>query len=216
MDSDRSGPWSGSSKVPVDISFRTLPFEVSLPVRADAVRNRAKVLEAAARLFAERGVEHVTMDDVAAAAGVGKGTLYRHFGDKSGLATALLDQREAELQKGILGGSAPLGPGVGPDDRLVAFTTAYLEFLRDSLDIVLLSQTSTVGARFRPGAHAFWRRHCAYLLELCRAPEPDIAADVLLAALSAEQVQHWLVDRGLPFDQLAEALARVARSLATR
>ncbi|MBB5956750.1 AcrR family transcriptional regulator [Saccharothrix tamanrassetensis] len=213
MDSDSSGPQSGSSKIPIDISFPTVPVEVSLPLRADAVRNRAKVLEAAGRLFAERGVESVTMDDVAAAAGVGKGTLYRHFGDKSGLATALLDQRETELQKGILSGRPPLGPGMGPADRLVAFTTAYLGFLRESLDIVLLSQTSTTGARFRPGAHAFWRRHCSYLLEQCRAPEPDIAADVLLAALSAEQVQHWLVDQGLPFDRLSAALVQVTRSL---
>jgi AcrR family transcriptional regulator len=76
--------------------------------RVDAARNRAAVLEAAARLFDELGVEAVSMDQVAAAAGVGKGTLFRRFGDKSGLAAALLDTRERVLQEGILRGAPPL------------------------------------------------------------------------------------------------------------
>ncbi|MEU6151869.1 TetR/AcrR family transcriptional regulator [Actinosynnema sp. NPDC047251] len=215
MAADSSGPQSGSSKTPIDISFRNLSVEYSPPLRADAARNRVKVLAAAAGLFSERGVEKVTMDDVAAAAGVGKGTLYRRFGDKSGLATALLDHLETELQEGILSGPPPLGGGASPAERLIAFTVAYLEFLRDSLDVVLLSQTSTTGARFRTGAHAFWRRHCEYLLEQCHTPAPGIAADVLLAGLSAEQVQHWLVERNLPFDHLVDALTQVTRSLTT-
>ena len=93
--------------------------------RADAARNRRRVLEAAAALFAA-GVAAVTMDDVVAAAGVGKGTLYRSFGDKSGLAAALLDERERQLQAGILNGRAPLGPGAPASGRLEAFVRAYL------------------------------------------------------------------------------------------
>jgi AcrR family transcriptional regulator len=88
--------------------------------RADAARNRAAVLEAAATLFRAHGVAAVSMDAVAAAAGVGKGTLFRRFGDKAGLAVALLDARERELQEAILTGPAPLGPGAGgirPEER---------------------------------------------------------------------------------------------------
>src|SRR4051794_39789351 len=66
--------------------------------RADAARNRERILEAAERLFAEQGVPNVSMDDIAACAKVGKGTLYRRFGDRGGLALALLDAREAEFQ----------------------------------------------------------------------------------------------------------------------
>src|SRR3954468_8625414 len=111
--------------------------------RADAARNRLLVLAAAERLFAERGVAGVTMDDVAAAAGVGKGTLYRRFTDKGGLAVALLDQRERELQQAILTGPAPLGPGAPPVERLVAFVAAYLELVDRQLDLVLMSETSS-------------------------------------------------------------------------
>ncbi|MGX4733785.1 TetR/AcrR family transcriptional regulator [Kitasatospora griseola] len=72
--------------------------------RADAARNRAAVPAAAARLFAEHGVDVVPMDQAATAAGVGKGTPFRRFGDRSGPAVALLDARERELQDGILHG----------------------------------------------------------------------------------------------------------------
>lgn len=183
--------------------------------RADAARNRVRVLAAAERLFIERGVAAVTMDDVAAAAGVGKGTLYRRFGDKGGLAVALLDERERELQQQMLTGPAPLGPGASPTQRLGAFMAAYLTFLDRQLDLVLLSETSTPGARLHTGAHAFWRQHCRLLLETAHVPDPTLTADVLLAALSAEQVRHWLRENGVPLDQLSAGLVRLAHTLTT-
>ncbi|MGH3637242.1 MAG: helix-turn-helix domain-containing protein, partial [Mycobacterium sp.] len=59
--------------------------------RGDAARNRALLLDAAHRLVAERGADAVTMDDIAAAAGVGKGTVFRRFGSRAGLMMVLLD-----------------------------------------------------------------------------------------------------------------------------
>ncbi len=56
----------------------------SVRLRADAERNRAKILEAAAQVFAEQGLD-ATLDEVAAAAGVGVGTVYRRFPDKDAL-----------------------------------------------------------------------------------------------------------------------------------
>jgi AcrR family transcriptional regulator len=181
--------------------------------RADATRNRLRVLAAAEKLFAERGVAGVTMDDVAAEAGVGKGTLYRRFGDKGGLAVALLSEREREVQQRILTGPPDLGPGAPPQPRLVAFVEAYLDLVAAHLDLILLSETSTAGARFRTGAHAFWHRHCAYLLGQAGSPQPALRADVLLAALAAEQVRHWLHDQHRDLAELAASLAAVARAL---
>ena len=118
--------------------------------RADAARNRLRVLAAAERLFAVRGVAGVTMDEVAATAGVGKGTLYRRFGDKGGLATALLNEREGQLQQRMLFGEPPLGPGAPPAARLAAFVAAYLDRVAAQLDLVLLAETSTRGAGSAP------------------------------------------------------------------
>jgi AcrR family transcriptional regulator len=182
--------------------------------RADAVRNRARVLEAARRLFAARGVTEVTMDDVAAAAGVGKGTLYRRFGDKSGLVAALLDEREARLQALMLTGPPPLGPGAPPADRLAAFVAAYLDYVDSDLELVALSQTASPGARLRTGAHRLWRQHCRILLAEAGAPDPEVRADTLLAALSAEQVRQWRRVEERPLAELRTAVVAAGRALA--
>ncbi len=66
------------------------------PQRADARRNRRKVLDAAKRLFAERGLD-APMDEIAAAAGVGVGTVYRHFPNKEDLLEALVEYHFSAL-----------------------------------------------------------------------------------------------------------------------
>jgi len=221
MSSDRTGPQSGSStpgSARDAAGCRTeLPVLVQGVVRerADAARNRLRVLAAAEWLFAARGVAGVTMDDVAEVAGVGKGTLYRRFVDKGGLAVALLDERERELQQRILSGPPPLGPDAAATERLAAFTEAYLAFLDNQLDLVLMSETSTPGARQRTGAHAFWRQHCRLLLQAAGAPDPALRAEILLAALSAEQVRHWLREQSLPLPELTASLSRLAGTLAS-
>ncbi|WP_431909955.1 TetR/AcrR family transcriptional regulator [Nonomuraea jabiensis] len=167
----------------------SLELLVGQPVkeRADAARNREKVLAAAARLFAEKGVEAVSMDAVAAAAGVGKGTLFRRFGDKSGLAVALLDARERDLQQRILSGPPPLGPGAPASERLAAFVAAYLDYLFAHLDLVRMSETASPGARYRIGAYRFWHRHVAILLAESRPGcDADPLSHALLAAMGAE------------------------------
>src|SRR5882672_323577 len=104
------------------LSTRTMELPVinteDAPERADAARNRRLVLAAAERLFAENGVSCTSMDAIAAAAGVGKGTLFRRFGDRATLALAVLDQRERDLQDAILSGAPPLGPGAEPIERM--------------------------------------------------------------------------------------------------
>lgn len=67
------------------------------PLRADAERNRRRVLAAAADLFAERGLD-VSLDEIAAAAGVGVGTVYRRFPDKDALIDALFAAKIGELE----------------------------------------------------------------------------------------------------------------------
>jgi AcrR family transcriptional regulator len=191
-----------------------IPFGPPVRERADAARNRARVLEAAAQVFAERGVADVTMDDVAAAAGVGKGTLYRRFRDKSGLAAALLGEAEKDLQQLILSGPAPLGPGAPPTDRLVAFAVAYLELVDRQLDLVMMSETATPGARLRTGVHRFWHRHCEYLLQESGAPDPAVRAGMLLSSLAAEQVGAWLREQERPPAEVRAALTAAVRALA--
>ncbi|MFD8816146.1 TetR/AcrR family transcriptional regulator [Streptomyces sp. NPDC059627] len=66
------------------------------PLRADAQRNRARVLAAAEKVFAERGTAAST-EEVARAAGVGVGTVFRHFPSKEALLQALVVERLARI-----------------------------------------------------------------------------------------------------------------------
>ncbi|MFF3252877.1 TetR/AcrR family transcriptional regulator [Actinacidiphila glaucinigra] len=162
--------------------------------RVDAARNRAAILKAAALLFAEHGADAVSMDRVAAAAGVGKGTVYRRFGDRSGLAAALLAARERELREAVVDGPPPLGPGAPAGARLAAFVGAYLDHVAGHLDLLRTSETSPPGARYRSAAYRFWHDHLTSLLDT--APDPHTTAHTLLAALSAEHVGALLPELG--------------------
>ena len=204
MSNDSTGLRSVSA-TPLELLRAPPPRE-----RADAARNRAAVLAAAARLFAEHGVAGVSMDQVAAAAGVGKGTVFRRFGDKAGLAAALLDARERELQEAILRGPPPLGPGADPADRLAAFADAYLDYLLGHLELVRMSETAAPGARYRIGAYRFWHRHVAILLS--GGPDPDHAAHAFLAVVAAEHVAAVLPELGEA--RLRAGLARLAQAAA--
>ena len=179
------------------------------PLRADAFRNRAAVLDAAARLFAARGVDNVSMDEVAAAAGVGKGTLFRRFGDKAGLATALLDARETDLQQAILSGPPPLGPSADPAARLVAFVEAYLSYVLAHLDLVRMSEA---GGRYSIGAYHFWHQHVTILLTSAGHPDAPAAAHALLALLSAAHLEGVLASLGE--SRVRASAVDVARRLA--
>lgn len=174
--------------------------------RADAVRNRAKILAAAETLFAERRT--VTMDEIARAAGVGRGTLYRRFPDPASIALALLDEHERRLQERLLGGDPPLGPGAPPRERLAAFYVAMTELLERHLPLALGAETGR--SRFGTGAYGFWRAHVRALLAEAGAPSADALADQLLAPLAPEVYEHQRHRLGLSRADIAAALTRIA------
>lgn len=175
--------------------------------RADAARNRARVLEAAAGLFASRDPRTVTMDDVAKAAGVGRGTLYRRFPDVASIARDLLDEHERALQEDLLRGEPPLGPGAPPAERLAAFYAAMVELLDAHIALVLGAETGRL--RFETGAYGFWRAHVRALAAEHTAAvaatadasasgdldvDVDVLADVLLAPLAPELFERLRAD----------------------
>lgn len=157
--------------------------------RADAARNRATILVAAERLVGEQGAQTVTMDQVACSAGVGKGTLFRHFGDRCGLMRALLDERERSFQEDFIRGLAPLGPGAPPRERLVAFGERMLEHIEVQGDLLLAAENGAPGERLRHSVYAAYRAHVTALLR-DSLYEGDVGylADVLLGALVSELV----------------------------
>ncbi|MFI6389271.1 TetR/AcrR family transcriptional regulator [Nonomuraea sp. NPDC050547] len=179
--------------------------------RADAARNRAKILRAAAELFAGRPPQDVTMDEIAKAAGVGRGTLYRRYPDRAAIAVALLDEHERALQERLMQGPPPLGPGAPPAERLAAFYAAMCDLLEDHAHLVLGTEVGR--QRFETGAYGFWRVHVRSLLAAAGTPGPDALVDVLLAPLAPEVYTYQRRERGLTKKQIADALARLTTAL---
>jgi AcrR family transcriptional regulator len=160
--------------------FDTQPRE-----RADAARNRIRILDAAASLVGERGIDKVSMEDVACAAGVGTGTLYRRFGDRAGLALALLDEETRDFQNDLISGQPPLGPGAPATERLQAFGTGYLELLERHADLIMAAGASEFDGR---GPYQLYATHVAILLrEAAPQLEPVAAARSLMATLSPQE-----------------------------
>jgi AcrR family transcriptional regulator len=180
--------------------------------RADAARNRGKVLAAAERLVAECGASCVSMDAVAREAGVGKGTLFRRFGDRAGLMQAVLSERERIFQEEIIRGPAPLGPGAPPVERLIAFGERLLSHHADYGE--LLAAAEAAGARYRSAPFAFYRTHVSVLV---REAAPDAyweyLTDVLLAALGAEHLDYLRRVREMDEARVAAGWADFARRL---
>jgi AcrR family transcriptional regulator len=159
--------------------------------RADAARNRQRILCAAERMFALQGVRSTSMDAIAAEAGVGKGTLFRRFGDRASLALAVLDRTERALQEGFLRGPPPLGPGAPPRQRLTAFGSAMLDRLEAHHELLLDAEVASAGGWMRSQPYAVHWLHVHTLVEQARPTgDLDYLTDVLVGALSAQAFAH--------------------------
>ncbi|WP_055525788.1 TetR/AcrR family transcriptional regulator [Streptomyces graminilatus] len=159
-------------------------------LRADAARNRARLLEAAARLVEQYGAAGVTMEAVAAAAKVGKGTVFRRFGDRTGLLMALLDHSERTLQAAFLTGPAPLGPGAPPVERLRAFGVAVLRRTVDELELQLAAEGEP-GRRFASAPRMVRSGHVAMLLrQAIPGADCELLAQTLMGYLDPALIHH--------------------------
>ncbi|WP_079403649.1 TetR/AcrR family transcriptional regulator [Streptomyces sp. 3211] len=177
--------------------------------RKDAVRNRAAVFAAADALFAQCGSpDEVTMADIATAAGVGKATLFRAFGDRTGLIRALYEARLAPVRAAIEEGPEPLGPATPPLERVPALLDAVLCFKLDNRHLALALEGSGADSPYRADHYDQWHALVRDLLRrLPGPPDSDFAAHALLAATRADLVAYLAGDKGVPREQLRAQLA---------
>lgn len=98
------------------------------PANPRAARTRAALVAAGRRLFSQRPVDAVTVDDIVQAAEVGKGSFYNHFADREALARAI----KAQIRASIEGAVAQANAGV--DDPARRLARAVCTYLRYALD----------------------------------------------------------------------------------
>ena len=178
-----------------------LPLAGAQRERSDAAANRVRILEAAVRVLAERGAEGTSIDAVAAEAGVGKGTIFRRFGDRSGLFQALSDQHLRVFQDAFMSGPPPLGPGAPAEERLAAFLDGLLDLYDDHLELTLALERD----RWRPpiGGYLALSVHVESLVrELSPATDAPVTAQLLLNALNVNVVRYLRRDAGVSLETI--------------
>ncbi|WP_395298173.1 TetR/AcrR family transcriptional regulator [Kitasatospora hibisci] len=186
--------------------------------RKDATRNREAVFVAADALFADCGSpEDVTMADIAAAAGVGKGTLFRAFGDRTGLIRALYAARLEPLATAVAEGLPPLGPDTPPPVRVPALLDALLCFKLDNRHLALALERNGADSPYRTEHYERWHALLRDLLEQlpgrAGAGPADFAAHALLAATRADLVGYLAGEKSVPREELRADLAEFTASV---
>jgi AcrR family transcriptional regulator len=188
------------------------------PERADAARNRRAILAATEELLATHRPQDISIEQVAAAAGVGKGTVFHRFGSRTGLMTALMVERAQSLTEAVLEGPPPLGPGAPDRDRLLAFLDAVIGVVGRNKGLLAelawsaASQPVTIqpapeGARDAPpgpvkghGDHPVYRIWHGHVSGLIAAQKPgadaEMIAHVLLGSLHSEPLLAHLAAAG--------------------
>ena len=131
-----------------------MPAAETRPLRADAQRNRDRLLEVAVRAFSQDGPD-VTLDAIAKDAGVGIGTLYRHFPTREALVEAAYRNELARLCDAVAGPAPDLPPDQAPRcwmDRFVDYMSTK-RGMADALRAVIASGGEPVLREPRPAHH---------------------------------------------------------------
>ncbi len=184
------------------------------PERRDAARNREALLRAAEAMVDNCGIEGVTMDALAARAGVGKGTVFRRFGSREGLMAALLNFSETEWQAAVISGPPPLGPGAPPMDRLLAFGRSRLESNLRLAD--LIRAAGAAGSRSY-AAYSFIAMHTRHLMgELGVTGDIALLSTALLAPLEVPILEQQVGIEGIEVDRIYEAWVDLAHRITGR
>ncbi|MEV7543723.1 helix-turn-helix domain-containing protein [Streptomyces sp. NPDC089915] len=171
------------------------------PLRADARRNRERILVAAARLFAEQGLD-AGMERIAAEAGVGSATLYRNFPSREALVEAVYRNELARLCD-----AAPAlleqGP---PDEALRAWTRLFLDYVTAKYGMIdALRAIAATGADPYGGSRERVRAAIASLMDACTAAG-TIRTDIGPADLAAALEGIALTSAGAEHRRQAERL----------
>jgi len=184
------------------------------------------ILNTARELFDERGVTCVTMEGIARASGVGKGTLYRRFPHKGFLCQALLDEPTIHLQEQTL--EILSEPGKPAVEKLDAFLDRLVAFTAENLDLLYGGNEPLCGAdRLERFAHPAydWRRSTVLGLLRAAATEGDVdlgldleyIATALLAPLEVDLFYYHHRVQGIPAGRISGGMrALVPRAWRSR
>jgi AcrR family transcriptional regulator len=182
------------------------PMSQARAERADAVRNRRAILAATEELLAVHRPRDISIEQVALAAGVGKGTVFHRFGSRMGLMTALMIERAQALTEAVTSGPPPLGPGAPDRERLLAFLDAVIEVVGRNKSLLAElafsgpAEPAPAGQDGHQDDHPVYRFWHGHISTLIAAQRPDVDAEMIahvwLGALHSEPILACLAADG--------------------
>lgn len=202
-----------TDSIPHELSKDTAPPASTVGPRGLA--RRQALLDAAQRLFIEKGFEKTTLSDIIALAGGSRATLYEHFGDKTGLFRAMMEESSANILKGL--NAAYADESVSPEAGLTRFGMALVRELLNERATALLRVLIAEGSRIPDVADSFFRigpdtatlRLADYLKHLSdsgvlRIDNPRDAAQAFLGMVAGSLLTRVLIlpESTPPMDEL--------------
>lgn len=191
--------------------------------RRDALANRELILTIAERLFAEKGAANVCMSEIAQAAGVGKGTLYRRFANKGELCLALMDNQLREFQDRMLARMQVMtSQEVGPLAQLSEFLDSLIQFNQvHSLLLHEVQQHSPQISADQVSRPHYWQYLTVYgLLQLAMRQgeipaglDTPVLAEALLAPLTPFTFRYQLDVLAFSPERISAMLQRLVAGL---
>jgi len=182
--------------------------------RIDARRNRQRILRATSRLVREGRIDDLSMDDIASAAGVGIGTVYRRFGDRDGLLKALSEGPLLAFQDALVAGAPPFGPGPPARERLIAFGVRSYGLLSE-VGCFISTKDRDGGSWYGHPVYAVQKTYVGQLLvDLLGADtRTEYLVDVLLAPLCPDAFIYQLDVRKMSLEQMTDGWSALATAI---
>ncbi len=185
--------------------------------RRDAAENRQRILAVARELFAARGVDHVSMHEIARAVGVGQGTLYRRFAHKGLLCAALLADSTRRFHGEVATRLAD--PSASPLALLDTFLTLLAAHLEENAPLLAAVSDASCGERrgslYENPFYVWLHGTVAMLLEQALATgevaplDVPLAADMVLAPLMIDLYVHHRRVGGYSPERILATVRRV-------
>ena len=192
--------------------------------RRDAIENRRRILEAARGAFAERGVDGTSMHRIGRLAGVGQGTLYRHFEHKGVLCAALLAEEIESFVREMRRRTEGRGPALGRLKWALGWVARFNEHNGPLLGAI--RDASVGGRRVELYDNPFYERLKDTVVELLDEavgngelpPELDVdcLGDTLLAALNVDLYLYQRHQLGMERERIVGGLRTLLDGLRVR
>ena len=187
--------------------------------RRDARQHRQSILNVARDLFAEHGVDDVTMHQIAQAAGVGQGTLYRRYAHKGLLCLGLLEESMHTFQKHIQAYLEQAGTRLPILEQLTSVFRQLIRFNEDNAPLLSAITDAACGNRrtdsFRSPFYLWLRQLVLTLLQQAverkeiAVQDLEYTVDVLLAPLAIDFYLYQRHTLGFTQERIAAGLQQV-------